>query len=135
MTVPSSGTSIGTSRCTANAGTFSNVTCLTLPASTLASTAIRPAGVSSLSRVTGSSASTIPVSMSAVTTQMVLVPDIGGYSTCSMMTKPASASGWVGGRTRLDKFMTLHSIVFQPSALIWLELEISPCSPLGDTAC
>jgi len=37
-----------------------------------------------------------------VVTQMVFVPDIGGYSTCSMMTKPASASARVGGRTRLQ---------------------------------
>ena len=29
----------------------------------------------------------------SVTTQMVFVPDIGGYSTCSMITNPASASG------------------------------------------
>ena len=35
----------------------------------------------------------MPVSSSTVVTQMVLVPDMPGYSTCSMMTKPASASG------------------------------------------
>ncbi len=62
-----------------------------------------PAGVSSLSSVTGSFAATIPVSMSTVTTQMVLLPDMAGYSVCSMMTKPASASGLVGGRIRLQQ--------------------------------
>ena len=47
---------------------------------TSASTAISPAGVSSFSCVTGSITGTMPVSISTVTTQMVLVPDIGGYS-------------------------------------------------------
>ena len=56
-----------------------------------------PAGVSRVSSVTGSAMGTSPVSSSAVTTQMVLVPDMGGYSTCSRMMKPASASGRVGG--------------------------------------
>ena len=36
------------------------------------------------------------------TYQIVFVPDMPGYSTCSMMTKPASASGRVGGRIRLQ---------------------------------
>ncbi len=44
----------------------------------------------------------MPVSISTVTTQMVLVPDIGGYSTCSMITNPASASGFAGGRITLQ---------------------------------
>jgi len=79
------------------------VTFFTLPRVTSASTAISPAGVSSLSRVTGSQTGTIPVSMSTVTTQMMLVPDMGGYSTCSMITKPASASGFAGGRIRLQQ--------------------------------
>ena len=79
--------------CTAKAGTFSKVTPRTLPSSTAASTSMSPAGVSSLSRVRGSAPFTMPVSMRAVTTQMVLVPDMPGYSTCSMITKPASASG------------------------------------------
>ena len=43
--------------------------------------------------VTGSIMGSIPVSSSTVTTHIVLVPDIPGYSTCSMITKPASASG------------------------------------------
>src|SRR5262249_51880656 len=45
---------------------------------------------------------TIPVSIKAVTTQMVLLPDMGGYSTCSMITKPAWARLSVAGRTRLQ---------------------------------
>ena len=45
----------------------------------------------------------MPVSISTVTTQMVLLPDMGGYSTCSMITKPASASGFAGGRIRLQQ--------------------------------
>ena len=45
----------------------------------------------------------MPVSIKAVVTQMVLLPDMGGYSVCSMMTKPASASGWVGGRMTLQQ--------------------------------
>ena len=61
-----------------------------------------PAGVSRVSSVTGSTAATMPVSMSAVTVQMVFVPDMGGYSVCSMITNPASASGCVGGSTRLQ---------------------------------
>ena len=102
MTVPSVGTSIGASRWTAKAGTFRNVTAVTLPSSTSARTRISPAGASSVSSVTGSRIGSMPVSSSTVVTQIVLVPDIGGYSTCSMMTKPASASGWVGGRTTLQ---------------------------------
>ena len=31
-----------------------------------------------------------------------VLPDIGGYSTCSIMTKPAAAVVPVGGRTRLQ---------------------------------
>src|SRR5262245_23774304 len=102
MTVPKPRTSTGVSRCTAKAGWFSNVTLVTLPLETSAVTAINPAGVSSVSRVIGSVTATMPVSISTVTTQIVLEPDIGGYSTCSIITKPASARGSVGGRIRLQ---------------------------------
>src|SRR5450759_1148894 len=102
VTVPRLRTSTLASRCVAKAGTLRKVTLRTLPWCTSASTAIRPAGVSSLRCVTGSTALTMPVSISTVTTQMVLVPDIGGYSTCSIMTNPASASGWLEGKTRLQ---------------------------------
>ena len=33
----------------------------------------------------------------------IVLPDMGGYSVCSMITKPASASGSVGGRIRLQQ--------------------------------
>src|SRR5260370_38632698 len=102
VTVPKPRTSTLASRCVTNAGTLRDVTFRTLLWCTSASTAISTAGVSSFRCVTGSMAFTIPVSISTVTTQMVLVPDIGGYSTCSMMTNPASASGWVEGRIRLQ---------------------------------
>src|ERR1035441_6477570 len=80
VTVPRPRTSTLASRWVANAGTLRKVTLRTFPWRTSASTAIRPAGVSSLRCVTGSTALTMPVSISTVTTQMVLVPDIGGYS-------------------------------------------------------
>jgi len=44
----------------------------------------------------------LPVSSSTVATQIVFVPDIPGYSICSMMTNPASASLSVGGRITLQ---------------------------------
>ena len=68
------------------AGTFSNSTRFTLPRSTSARTRIRPAGDSRVSSVTGSVCGTIPVSISTVTTAIVFVPDMPGYSTCSMIT-------------------------------------------------
>ena len=52
--------------------------------------------------MTGSRIGSMPVSSSTVVTQIVFVPDMPGYSTCSMITKPASASGRVGGRIRLQ---------------------------------
>ena len=72
------------------------------PFSTSASMATSPAGVSRTNLVTGSLTATIPVSISTVATQMVLLPDMGGYSTCSMMMKAAAAVGPVGGNTRLQ---------------------------------
>ena len=61
-----------------------------------------PAGDSSARSVTGSVIGSIPVSSRTVTTHIVFVPDIPGYSTCSMITYPASASGWFDGRIRLQ---------------------------------
>jgi hypothetical protein len=49
-----------------------------LPSRQRASTGTGPAGVSSVSRVTGSRIGSIPVSSSTVTVQMVFEPDIGG---------------------------------------------------------
>jgi hypothetical protein len=47
-----------------------------------------PAADSSTRFVTGSTASSMPVSSSTVATQIVLLPDITGYSIDSMITKP-----------------------------------------------
>ena len=85
-TVATPGISSGTSRCAAKAGTLRKVTEVALPCSTVARISIRPAGASSVNVVTGSVTSTMPVSMSTVATQIVLVPDMAGYSTCSMIT-------------------------------------------------
>jgi hypothetical protein len=90
------------SRWVANAGTFRNVTPVTLPPAQSARTPIRPAGVSRVNVVTGSVIGSMPVSRRTVTTHIVFVPDMPGYSTCSMITNPASASGRVGGRMRLQ---------------------------------
>ena len=71
---------------------------------------VSPAGDSNNSSVTGSSAATMPVSMSTVVTAIVLVPDMPGYSTCSMMTNPASASGWVGGNGSPGRAECHHNV-------------------------
>ena len=75
---------------------------MTFPFLQSARTATSPAGVSSTNSVTGSFIESMPVSSRTVVVQMVLVPDIGGYSTCSMMMNPASALGCVGARIRLQ---------------------------------
>ena len=70
----------------AKAGTFRNVTPVTFPSRHAADTRMSPAGDSSASSVTGSVIGSIPVSSRTVTTHIVFVPDIPGYSTCSMIT-------------------------------------------------
>ena len=70
----------------ANAGTFRNVTPRTLPSAHSALTRMSPAGDSRVSSVIGSVIGRRPVSSRTVTTQIVFVPDIPGYSTCSMIT-------------------------------------------------
>ena len=45
-----------------------------------------PAGDSSVNSVVGSVIGSRPVSSRTVTTQIVFVPDMPGYSTCSMIT-------------------------------------------------
>ena len=57
--------------------------------------------------VSGSSISTIPVSSSSVATQIVLEPDIAGYSVGSIMMKPAAQSGRREGTIRLAWTATL----------------------------
>ena len=86
VTVPSWGTSTGASRWVANAGTLRNVTPVTLPPAQVARMRMRPAGASSVISVTGSVIGSMPVSSSTVATQIVFVPDMPGYSTCSMIT-------------------------------------------------
>ena len=90
---------MGVSRWVANAGRLRNVTPVTLPPAHVARIRISPAGASSTISVIGSVIGSIPVSSRTVATHIVLVPDMPGYSTCSMITYPASASGRVGGRT------------------------------------
>ena len=84
--MPSCGTSTGVSRWVAKAGTLRNVTPVTLPPAHVARIRISPAGASSAISVTGSVIGSMPVSSSTVATQIVLVPDMPGYSTCSMIT-------------------------------------------------
>ena len=66
-------------------------------------TRMSPAGASSMSSVVGSVTATSPSLMSTVAVQIVLEPLMAGYSACSMITNPASASGRVGGRSRLQQ--------------------------------
>ena len=86
MTVPRCGTSTAAPMWVANAGTLRNVTPVTLPSRQAALTRMSPAGDSRVSSVTGSVIGSRPVSSSTVTTHIVFVPDIPGYSTCSMIT-------------------------------------------------
>ena len=86
VTVPTPATSTGASRCWTNAGTLRNFTWRTRPPSQRQVTSMSPAGASSVRRVSGSRMGRMPVSRMAVTVQIVLEPDIGGYSVDSMMT-------------------------------------------------
>jgi hypothetical protein len=64
---------------------------------------IRPAGASSVNSVKGSFIGIMPVSRSAVATEIVLPPLITGYSDCSIMIYPALASGFLDGTMRLQQ--------------------------------
>ena len=77
VTVPRPATSTARSSAKTNAGTLSKVTLTHLPSRHCAVTGTRPAGASSTICVTGSRIGIIPVSSSAVTVQIVFVPDIG----------------------------------------------------------
>ena len=79
-------------------GTFSKVSRSTWPLEHSARTRTRPAGASSTSFVTGSTSSTMPVSSSTKAVFSVFVPDMPSYDEDSMITKPASASGFDDGR-------------------------------------
>ena len=96
----STGISSGTPRCTANAGTFLIVTARTLPLSQRASTLTSPTAVSSVTVVTGSTIGIRPVSSSAVTVQMVLLPDMGVKAPCSITMIATSARGSEGVSAR-----------------------------------
>ena len=76
---------------------------MALPSRTSARIRIRPAGASRVSWVIGSVTGTSPSSISTVAVQIVFEPLMAGYSACSMITKPASAFGSVGGRITLRR--------------------------------
>jgi hypothetical protein len=63
-----------------------NVTPVTFPSLQSQRSLISPAGASRTSSVTGSVIGTMPVSSSTVAVQIVLLPDIAGYSVDSAMT-------------------------------------------------
>ena len=72
------------------------VTAITLPASHRASTLTRPTAVSRVTVVTGSTIGMRPVSSSAVTVQIVLLPDMGVKAPCSITMIATSARGSEG---------------------------------------
>jgi hypothetical protein len=76
--VPNPSTPTRAPRWVAKHGTLVSSTRSTLPARQRACTGTRPAGVSTVSVVTGSRIGSMPVSRSTVTVQMVLEPDMGG---------------------------------------------------------
>mmetsp|Transcript_30246 Transcript_30246/g.101083 ORF Transcript_30246/g.101083 Transcript_30246/m.101083 type:complete len:233 (-) Transcript_30246:283-981(-) len=82
VTVPSGpfGTRVCRPRCwgRANAGALVKVMCSALPPEQVALIRMGPAGASSTKSVFGSTMGTMPLSRSAVATQMVLCPDIAG---------------------------------------------------------
>ena len=81
-----------------NAGTFTKDTSLTFPSTILASASIIPAGASILTWVTGSTISTIPVSIAAVIAPIEPCPHMFRYPPPSMNMIPKSAvgsQGWV----------------------------------------
>ena len=100
VSVPSPSTSSGAASRSAKQATFVNSTLSQRPFRQAARTSTTPAGASSRTTVSGSCISTRPVSSSTVATQIVFDPDIAGYSVGSMMMKPASQSGRVGGTSR-----------------------------------
>ena len=77
------------------------------PSRQIARASTTPPGASSRTIVSGSCIGSMPVSSSTVVVQIVLEPDIGGYSVGSMMMKPASQSSRVAGTIRLQCAATL----------------------------
>ena len=75
------------------------------PSLQLATIFISPPGASKVRWVSGSVIGSIPVSRRAVAVQIVLEPDMGGYSLASMIIKPASASACVGGTIKFAELV------------------------------
>ena len=71
------------------------------PSRQVARAVTSPAGVSSTTVVSGSSMVTMPVSRRTVVTQMLLEPDMAWAWSAWRTRKAASASGRVGGSSRL----------------------------------
>ena len=101
LIVPYPATSSGASRRSTKAGTFSNSTARQRPSRHSARARTGPAGVSTVTIVSGSVIATRPASSSTVTVQIRLEPDIATYSVGSMMMTPASQPGCTGGTRRL----------------------------------
>ena len=101
MIGPTSGTSSATSSASTNDGTPVNVTRSHRPSRQVASALTSPAAVSRVSSVVGSVIGRVPVSSSAVTTQMVLEPLMACARSAWRTTKAASARGSDEGNTRL----------------------------------
>ena len=100
-TLPSPGTSSGTSSASTKLGTPSSVTRSQRPSRHVATVRTSPAAVSSTTSVSGSVIGTAPVSSSAVTTQIVFEPLIACARSGCRITKPACAAGSVDANTRL----------------------------------
>ena len=83
-------------------GTLVNSTDSQRPSRHVARASTTPPGASSRTTVSGSCIGSMPVSSSTVVVQIVLEPDIGGYSVGSMMMKPASQSLALRGDDEVD---------------------------------
>ena len=86
--VPKPSTSTMASSRSTKLGTFSNSTERHLPSRHSATALTGPAGVSTITTVSGSFIATAPVSSRTVTVHSRFEPDIGTYSVGSMMITP-----------------------------------------------
>ena len=107
MTVPKPATSTAASRRSTKLGTFSNSTDRHRPSRHSATALTGPAGVSTITMVSGSLIGTMPVSRMTVTVQIRFEPDMGTYSVGSMMITPTLQSALIGGVRRLTCRQTL----------------------------
>ena len=98
--MPKPGTSSGTSSASTKLGTPSSVTRSQRPSRHVAIVRTRPAAVSSTTSVSGPVMGTAPVSISAVTTQIVFEPLIACARSGCRITKPAWAAGSLDSNTR-----------------------------------